>query len=226
MFARCEAIFVSVGYGLYLGRWIASVPHRLKIFIGRMKNFFLTCAVEWHTNKKIVFARKHCNMLLLALIVGMVVYIIIRLQMINLELTWLRQYIMRLLTKEIAPACSSVDMENPQSTEDVEDIVDISRENDKDTNVPFENEIDDVVTFTAATLHVDINTTPNEPDHRERVEDITDLSVAEHDQHIEANGPENRIEDDEELDSAHIDDDRSADADVRKTSRRKNKRKG
>lgn len=40
-------------------------------------------------------------MLLLALVVGMIAYVIVRLQMINLELSWLRQYVMRLLTREV-----------------------------------------------------------------------------------------------------------------------------
>ena len=43
-------------------------------------------------------------MLLLVLLVGMVTYIIIRLQMVSLEMSWLRKYMMRMLTHEARQA--------------------------------------------------------------------------------------------------------------------------
>lgn len=56
-------------------------------------------------------------MLLLALLVGMVAYIIIRLQMVNIELTWLRKYIMRLLTNEIRGGRNIVHSEEDEDEE-------------------------------------------------------------------------------------------------------------
>ena len=43
------------------------------------------------------------------LIVGLVVYVITRLQMMSLEIAWLRKYIMRLLTEEIQGRRSATD---------------------------------------------------------------------------------------------------------------------
>ena len=60
------------------------------------------------------------NMLLLSLIVGLICYIIMKIQMISLELTWVRKYMVRLLTKESDG--ETLQSNKPESERDIDEF--------------------------------------------------------------------------------------------------------
>ena len=64
------------------------------------------------------------NMLLLAILVGMVAYIILRLQLISTELTWLRQYVVQLLTQTVSSKNLTQDDFEEESNAEIDPDID------------------------------------------------------------------------------------------------------
>lgn len=164
------------GEGLLSAHISACSTHNQKL-LGR--------AVEYARNKtrdiSIVDRDTRRPMLLLALVVGMIAYVIVRLQMINLELTWLRQYVMRLLTREVASVGSTT-----KSDDEIDEVRSVDEEeggcawNGDPGQCSMDGVLHDAVGVEAvlanSTAFVVVQeSVPPSANHEERITEIEDL---------------------------------------------------
>ena len=81
--------------------------------------------------------------ILLTLIIGMIAFVIIRLQMVMIEVSWLRKYIMQILTVEMvkrdhakrdAPQVEEINDENVSTKPEEDDFAEKEREETEETS--------------------------------------------------------------------------------------------